>query len=92
MCADFGDALLVDIDKKRLQRFLDGLSERFCHDTVGGCYIYLKAVFDEAIEQRMVTENPTKHSPSHTLASGTRTLFHSKMYSFRKTLWRAETR
>jgi hypothetical protein len=60
MCAEFGNALLVDIDKKRLQRFLDGLSERFCHDTVSGCYIYLKAVFAEAVEQRMVPENPTK--------------------------------
>jgi integrase len=60
MCAEFGNALLVDIDKKRLQRFLDGLSERFCHDTVSGCYIYLKAVFAEAVEQRIVPENPTK--------------------------------
>jgi len=60
MCAEFGEALLGDIDKKRLQRFLNGLSERFCHDTVTGCYIYLKAVFAEAVEQRMVVENPTK--------------------------------
>jgi hypothetical protein len=46
--------------KKRLQRFLDGISERLCHDTVSGCYIYLKAVFAEAVEQRIVLENPTK--------------------------------
>ena len=60
MCAEFGDALLVDIDKNRLQRFLNGLSERLCHDTVSGCYIYLKAVFGEAVDQKQVSENPTK--------------------------------
>jgi integrase len=60
MCNDFGDVLLVDIDKKRLQRFLNGLAERLCHDTVSGCYIYMKAAFAEAVEQRFVPENPTK--------------------------------
>jgi integrase len=60
MCSEFGGALLTDIDKKRLQRFLNGLAERLCHDTVNGCYIYLKAAFAEAVEQRLVTENPTK--------------------------------
>lgn len=60
MCAEFGDVLIVDIEKKRLQHFLNGLSERFCHDTVSGCYIYLKAVFAEALEQKILSENPTK--------------------------------
>jgi integrase len=60
MCVEFGDVLLVDLDKARLQRFLNGLAERFCHDTVSGCYIYLKAVFAEAVEQRIISENPTK--------------------------------
>ena len=59
-CAELGDALLVNRDKKRLQRFLKGLSERLCHDTVNGCYIYVKAIFAEAIEQRTVLESPTK--------------------------------
>jgi len=27
---------------------------------VNGCYVYLKAAFAEAVEQRLVTENPTK--------------------------------
>jgi integrase len=60
MCSQFGGALLTDIDKKRLQRFLNGLAEHLCHDTVNGCYIYLKAAFAEAVEQRLVVENPTK--------------------------------
>jgi len=60
MCSEFGAALLTDIDKKRLQRFLNGMSDRLCHDTVSGCCIYLKAVFAEAVEQKLVAENPTK--------------------------------
>ena len=60
MCAEFGDMLLADLDKPRLQRFLNGLSERLCHDTVNGCYIYLKAVFAEAHERRLVVDNPTR--------------------------------
>ncbi|HEY7392985.1 MAG TPA: site-specific integrase, partial [Bryobacteraceae bacterium] len=59
MCAEFGDVLLVDVEKARLQRFLNGLAERLCHDTVSGCYIYLKAVFAEAVERKIVSENPT---------------------------------
>jgi integrase len=60
MCGELGNIPLADIDKKRAQRFLNGLAERLCHDTVNGCYIYLKAVFAEALERRLVIENPTK--------------------------------
>jgi hypothetical protein len=60
MCAGFGNVLLIDIEKARLQRYLNGLAERFCHDTVSGCYIYLKAIFAEALERRIVSENSTK--------------------------------
>ena len=89
---DFETRCSLTSTRNYWQRFLDGLSERFCHDTVSGCYIYLKAVFAEAVEQRMVTENPTKTLSHHTPASATLTLFHSKMYSLWKTPWRAETR
>jgi integrase len=60
MCGEFGDTPIADIDKKRLQRFLNGLAERLCHDTVNGCYIYLKAIFAEAQERRLTVDNPTK--------------------------------
>jgi len=60
MCADFGDILVRDIDKKRLQLFLNGLAERFCHDTVSGCHTYLKSIFAEAVGQKILQDNPTK--------------------------------
>lgn len=61
MCADFGATTLTDIDKRTLQSFLNRMAARLCHDTVNGCYIYLKAVFSEAAEQKLITENPTKN-------------------------------
>jgi integrase len=60
MSEDFGPVLLTEIDKKRLQRFLNNLSARLCFDTVNGCYIYLRAVFAEAQEQGLISENPAR--------------------------------
>lgn len=60
MSEDFGPVLLTEIDKKRLQRFLNNLSARLCFDTVNGCYIYLRTVFAEAQEQGLVNENPAR--------------------------------
>ncbi len=61
MCAEFGTSALTDINKRTLQSFLNRIAARLCHDTVSGCYIYLKAVFSEAAEQKVITENPTKN-------------------------------
>jgi hypothetical protein len=90
MCAEFGTSTLTDINNRTLQSFLNRIAARLCHDTVSGCYIYLKVSVSEATEQKIIGENPTKNLA--TPMNGRHTQCPSKMCSGSKTPWRGETK
>jgi integrase len=58
--ATFGDLPLAEIDKVMLQTHLNGLAKRLSDGRVKHSRFYLKAIFEEAIEQEFVTKNPAR--------------------------------
>jgi integrase len=58
--ATFGDLSLTQIDKVMLQVHLNDLARRLSEGRVKHARFYLKAIFDEAIEQDFVTKNPAR--------------------------------
>jgi integrase len=58
--ATFGDLSLTRIDKVMLQVHLNDLAKRLSEGRVKHARFYLKAIFDEAIEQDFVTKNPAR--------------------------------
>jgi integrase len=56
----FGDLPLVQIDKVMLQTHLNGLAKKLSEGRVKHARFYLKAIFEEAIEQAFVAKNPAR--------------------------------
>jgi hypothetical protein len=51
---------LVQIDKVMLRTHLNGLAKRLSEGRVKHARFYLKAIFDEAIEQDFIQKNPAR--------------------------------
>lgn len=58
--APFGGLPLVQIDKVMLQTHLNDLAKRLSEGRVKHARFYLKAIFEEAIEQEFVAKNPAR--------------------------------
>ena len=56
----FGDEPLSAIEPKRLAGFLEQLAGKHCGDTVVGCLTYMRAIFEEAVDQDYLNKNPAK--------------------------------
>ena len=56
----FGDLPLVQIDKVALQAHLSNLAKKLSEGRVKHARFYLKAIFEEAIEQEFVAKNPAR--------------------------------
>jgi integrase len=54
----FGAKELAAITTADLQRFLVELARKHCHDTVVGMMMYVRAIFDHAIDNDLLARNP----------------------------------
>ena len=54
----FGSKELAAITTANLQRFLVELAGEHCHDTVVGMLMYVRAIFDHAIDNDLLAKNP----------------------------------
>jgi site-specific recombinase XerD len=57
MKSAFGSERLADLDRARLQQFLDGLALEYCHDTVHLAHTYLRAIFRLAVDEGWLPKN-----------------------------------
>jgi len=71
-----GDLPLGQIDKVMLQIHLNALAKKLSQGRVQHARFYLKAIFEEAIEQEFIAKNPARKliPPNHLRASDTTTL------------------
>jgi len=71
-----GDLPLGQIDKVMLQTHLNDLAKKLSQGRVQHARFYLKAIFEEAIEQEFIAKNPARKliPPNHLRASDTTTL------------------
>ena len=71
-----GDLPLGQIDKVMLQTHLNDLAKKLSQGRVQHARFYLKAIFEEAIEQEFIARNPARKliPPNHLRASDTTTL------------------
>jgi integrase len=71
-----GDLPLGQIDKVMLQIHLNDLAKKLSQGRVQHARFYLKAIFEEAIEQEFIAKNPARKliPPNHLRASDTTTL------------------
>jgi integrase len=60
MAPVFGARRLADITTGQMQKFLVGVAQRECSDTVKGLRNYLRAIFREAREEKIVDYDPTR--------------------------------
>lgn len=60
MNAAFGTERLADLDRSRLQQFLDRLALDYCHDTVHLAHTYLRAIFRLAVDEGRLQKNPAR--------------------------------
>jgi integrase len=60
MAPPFGAQRLADITTAQMQKFLVGLAQRECSDTVKGSRNYLRAIFREAHEEEIIDYDPTR--------------------------------
>ena len=58
--AKFGDVPMEQIDKFMLQRHINDLARTLSGGRVTHARFYLKALFEEAIDQEFVTKNPAR--------------------------------
>ena len=56
----FGAKELAAITTADLQRFLVELARKHCHDTVVGMMMYVRAIFDHAIDNDLLAKNPAR--------------------------------
>src|SRR5215471_5218039 len=57
MKSAFGPERLADLDRARLQQFLDRLALEYCHDTVHLAHTYLRAIFRLAVDEGWLPKN-----------------------------------
>ena len=60
MDSEFGAQRLADLDRLRLQQFLDRLALDYCHDTVHLAHTYLRAIFRLAVDEGRLQKNPAR--------------------------------
>lgn len=60
MKSAFGAERLADLDRARLQQFLDRLALDYCHDTVHLAHTYLRAIFRLAVDEGWLPKNPAR--------------------------------
>ena len=56
-----GDVPMAETDKFMLQTHLNRLAKQVCADSVKKARTYLKAIFEEAIDQGFVQSNPVRN-------------------------------
>jgi len=54
----FGKKRLATISATELQQHLNALAKKYCHDTVSGSLVYIKATFRHAFEDEIIKKNP----------------------------------
>lgn len=60
MEAEFGAAPVTGISRVDLQQYLDRLALRYSHDTVHISLTYLRAIFEQAVEEDVLAKNPAR--------------------------------
>ena len=60
MKSAFGAERLANLNRARLQQFLDRLALDYCHDTVHLAHTYLRAIFRLAVDEGWLPKNPAR--------------------------------
>jgi integrase len=60
MKSAFGSERMADLDRARLQQFLDRLAKDYCYDTVHLAHTYLRAIFRLAVDEGWLPKNPAR--------------------------------
>jgi integrase len=57
-----GDLRITDVTAKHLKYLLEHLATKYSFDTVNGCYVLLRSIFNIAVEEKYVgiTDSPTR--------------------------------
>ena len=56
----FGDRPIAEVVPRVLAEFIEELAEKHCQDTVNGVLVYLRNIFEEAVDLDYVEKNPAR--------------------------------